>query len=55
MMRVGRSCSALISIGKLAGTILLVSTSLAYGQFFTYSQWERLPEEEERQVYIAVR
>jgi hypothetical protein len=30
----------------------LVSTSLAYGQFFTYSQWERLPEEE-REVYLA--
>jgi len=30
----------------------LVSTSLAYGQFFTYSEWERLPEEE-RQVYLA--
>jgi hypothetical protein len=29
-----------------------VSTSLAYGQFFTYSQWEQLPEEE-RQVYLA--
>jgi hypothetical protein len=39
-------------IGKLAGIILSVSTSLAYGQFFTYSQWERLPEEE-RQVYLA--
>ena len=22
-----------------------MSTSLAYGQFFTYSEWERLPEE----------
>ena len=30
----------------------MVSTSLAYGQFFTYSEWERLPEEE-RQVYLA--
>ena len=30
----------------------MVSASLAYGQFFTYSQWERLPEEE-RQVYLA--
>src|SRR5262249_13869923 len=39
-------------IGKLAGIILLVSTSLAYGQFFTYSEWGRLPEEE-RQVYLA--
>ena len=39
-------------IGKLAGIILLVSTSLAYGQFFTYSGWEQLPEEE-RQVYLA--
>jgi hypothetical protein len=39
-------------IGKLAGIILLVSTLLAYGQFFTYSEWERLPEEE-RQVYLA--
>ena len=29
-----------------------MSTSLAYGQLFTYSQWERLPEEE-RQVYLA--
>ena len=29
-----------------------MSTSLAYGQFFTYSEWERLPEEE-RQVYLA--
>jgi hypothetical protein len=29
-----------------------VSTSITYGQFFTYSQWERLPEEE-RQVYLA--
>ena len=28
-----------------------MSTSLAYGQLFTYSQWERLPEEE-RQVYL---
>jgi hypothetical protein len=37
-------------IGKLVGIILLVSTSLAYGQFFTYSQWERLPQKE-RQVY----
>jgi hypothetical protein len=39
-------------IGKLVGIILLVSTSLAYGQFFTYSQWERLPQKE-RQVYLA--
>ena len=30
----------------------MVSTSLAYGQFFTYSEWERLPEEK-RQVYLA--
>ena len=30
----------------------MVSASLAYGQFFTYSEWERLPEEE-RQVYLA--
>ena len=30
----------------------LVSTSLAYGQFFNYSEWERLPEEE-RQVYLS--
>jgi hypothetical protein len=30
----------------------LVSTSLACGQFFTYSEWEQLPEEE-RQVYLA--
>jgi hypothetical protein len=30
----------------------LVSTSLAYGQFFTYSEWEGLPEEL-RQVYLA--
>ena len=29
-----------------------MSASLAYGQFFTYSEWERLPEEE-RQVYLA--
>ena len=29
-----------------------MSTSLAYGQFFTYSEWERLPEEE-RQAYLA--
>ena len=29
-----------------------MSTSLAYGQFFTYSEWERLPEEK-RQVYLA--
>jgi hypothetical protein len=39
-------------IGKLAGIILLVSTPLAYGQFFTYSEWKRLPEEL-RQVYLA--
>ena len=29
-----------------------MSTSLAYGQFFTYSEWRRLPEEL-RQVYLA--
>jgi hypothetical protein len=37
---------------KMAGIILLVSTSLAYGQFFTYLQWERLPDEQ-RQLYLA--
>jgi hypothetical protein len=36
----------------MAGIILLVSTSLAYGQFFTYLQWERLPDEQ-RQLYLA--
>ena len=48
------NCHLRTDISKIgtAGIILLVSASLAYGQFFTYSEWERLPEEL-REVYLA--
>jgi hypothetical protein len=39
-------------VGKLAGIILLASMSLAYGAFFHYSEWERMPEEAQ-DVYLA--